>query len=64
MSARCSMCNKKVPLASQFPCKCGNMYCTAHRFPEEHSCSNDYKKEAREKMEHFKPVIALKVPTI
>lgn len=43
-SNRCfySDCKKKLLLSDQ-ACKCKERYCMAHRMPEEHACSFDYK---------------------
>ncbi len=49
MSARCVTCNKKTGLVP-FECKCGLLYCAKHRHPEEHSCTYDFKTEARNKL--------------
>lgn len=42
--ARCAHadCKKKLML-SDFECKCGARYCVSHRFPQEHSCTFDFK---------------------
>ena len=42
-SNKCSVCNKKVPLATQFKCGCDSnkMFCINHRYPEEHSCTKE-----------------------
>ncbi|KAJ9139966.1 hypothetical protein P3X46_030657 [Hevea brasiliensis] len=45
----CSTCNKRVGLTG-FECRCGNLFCGKHRYPEEHSCGFDYKAYAREIM--------------
>ncbi|XP_021754010.1 zinc finger A20 and AN1 domain-containing stress-associated protein 4-like [Chenopodium quinoa] len=39
---RCMSCNKKVGVVG-FKCKCGSTFCGSHRFPEEHSCTYDFK---------------------
>ncbi|XP_050156330.1 zinc finger A20 and AN1 domain-containing stress-associated protein 1-like [Malus sylvestris] len=40
---RCLSCKKRVgPIG--FECRCGGVFCGKHRYPEEHSCSVDYKK--------------------
>lgn len=35
-------CKKKLTL-TDFPCKCCTKFCSAHRLPEEHSCTFDFK---------------------
>ena len=37
------VCKKKLFL-SDFQCKCTKIYCSAHRAPEVHSCTFDFKK--------------------
>lgn len=44
---RCEICNKKVGLTG-FECRCGNLFCGTHRYPEEHSCNVDFKKIGRQ----------------
>jgi hypothetical protein len=34
-------CKKKLAL-TDFPCKCSTKFCSAHRLPEEHSCTFDF----------------------
>ena len=46
---RCLNCNKKIQLIP-FECKCGNIYCSKHRF--DHNCSFDYKKYNQEKLKN------------
>jgi hypothetical protein len=42
-------CKKKL-LLSDYPCKCTQMFCSAHRFPEVHSCTYDFKKAAKDEL--------------
>ena len=46
---RCFNCNKKVGLTA-IQCKCSNVYCNKCRYPREHNCSYDYKKEQVSKL--------------
>lgn len=52
--SKCSICNRKIPLASQYACSCGNFYCSKHKMSFDHNCSTDYfnvhKKKLSEKM--------------
>ena len=41
---RCFHCNKKVGLTA-IQCKCGNIYCNKCRYPLQHNCTYDYKKD-------------------
>lgn len=46
---RCSICNKKLkPIETAMRCKCGASVCKAHRFPDQHDCPHDFKRERRE----------------
>ncbi|CAD7954327.1 unnamed protein product [Amoebophrya sp. A120] len=45
---RCWVCNKKCKLAGAIECRCGYVFCSAHRLPEEHNCDFDYKATGRE----------------
>ncbi|XP_062075400.1 zinc finger A20 and AN1 domain-containing stress-associated protein 1-like [Humulus lupulus] len=46
---KCKDCNKKVGVTG-FSCRCGNVYCSRHRLPEEHACTYDFKAAARENL--------------
>lgn len=53
-SSRCNLanCNKKLGLLdSNIKCKCGDVFCSTHRYSNKHNCSFDYKKDNKEKME-------------
>ncbi len=40
-------CKKKLSL-TDFPCKCGKIHCGAHRVPEVHNCTFDFKQNHKE----------------
>jgi hypothetical protein len=42
----CSICAKRLKLV-KFDCKCGEVFCSRHRLPEEHDCSYDFRTEGR-----------------
>ncbi|KRX09400.1 hypothetical protein PPERSA_04706 [Pseudocohnilembus persalinus] len=44
---RCWNCNRKCGL-NGIECKCGFVYCSKHRLPEQHDCQFDHKQRARE----------------
>ncbi|WRX18328.1 zinc finger protein, partial [Theobroma cacao] len=44
---RCNSRNKRVGL-TRFTCRCGNLFCGKHRYPEEHECCVDLKAIGRE----------------
>lgn len=61
---RCLSCRKKVGLTG-FKCKCGELFCGQHRYPESHNCTFDYKSEGRQKLADSNPVVqAAKVQKI
>ena len=43
---RCSFCNKKVGFLG-IECRCGSMFCSLHRYPDQHKCSFDFKTHDR-----------------
>ncbi|XP_057462198.1 zinc finger A20 and AN1 domain-containing stress-associated protein 1-like [Actinidia eriantha] len=53
---RCSSCNKKVGVMG-FKCRCGSTFCGAHRYPEKHECSFDFKVSGRDAIAHANPVV-------
>ncbi|XP_020205477.1 zinc finger A20 and AN1 domain-containing stress-associated protein 5 [Cajanus cajan] len=44
---RCKSCNKKVGLIG-FECRCGDVFCGRHRYPEHHACKVDFKQIGRQ----------------
>ncbi|KAL2653531.1 hypothetical protein R1flu_021659 [Riccia fluitans] len=53
---RCLSCRKRVGLTG-FKCKCGNIYCAAHRYFDKHNCTFDYKTAGREAIAQANPEI-------
>ncbi|CAI8602593.1 unnamed protein product [Vicia faba] len=53
---RCLSCRKRVGLTG-FKCKCGSMFCGAHRYPERHGCGFDFKTVGREEIARANPLI-------
>ena len=43
---RCLVCNKKLGLVGGFTCKCGGMFCGAHRSENLHDCSFNFAEAA------------------
>ncbi|XP_060202699.1 putative zinc finger A20 and AN1 domain-containing stress-associated protein 8 [Lycium barbarum] len=43
---RCMVCRKRVGLIG-FSCKCGEIFCRNHRYPEEHACTFNFKSIGR-----------------
>ena len=53
---RCSGCRKKVGLTG-FRCRCGDLFCSEHRYSDRHECSYDYKTAGREAIARENPVV-------
>ncbi|PKA52428.1 Zinc finger AN1 domain-containing stress-associated protein 15 [Apostasia shenzhenica] len=53
---RCFSCRKRVGLTG-FRCRCGELFCSRHRYSETHDCSFDYKAAGREEISKANPVI-------
>ncbi len=50
-SKRCSASGCRVKLGlTAIQCHCGYKFCTAHRYPEEHACSHDYRADAKKEL--------------
>ncbi|CAM0876755.1 unnamed protein product [Alopecurus aequalis] len=55
-SNRCLSCRKKVGLTG-FKCRCGDTFCSMHRYADAHKCTFDYKQAGREQIAKLNPVI-------
>lgn len=53
---RCSCCRRKVGLTG-IRCRCGEMFCSEHRYSDRHDCSYDYKAAGREAIIRENPVV-------
>ncbi|KAM3321947.1 zinc finger A20 and AN1 domain-containing stress-associated protein 7 [Capsicum chacoense] len=53
---RCFTCRKKVGVVG-FKCRCGCTFCGAHRYPEQHGCTFDFKAKGKEDIAKANPVI-------
>ncbi|KAI3967606.1 hypothetical protein MKW92_003481 [Papaver armeniacum] len=53
---RCSGCRRKVGLTG-FRCRCGDMFCSEHRYSDRHDCSFDYKAAGRESIARQNPLV-------
>ncbi|RZC57707.1 hypothetical protein C5167_005014 [Papaver somniferum] len=56
LNNRCSTCNKRVKLMG-YGCRCGNFYCSMHRYPEIHACTYDYKSVGRGMIATTNPLV-------
>ena len=53
---RCGICKKKVGLLG-FDCRCGGLFCSAHRGDKDHDCQFDYKTVQRAELAKKNPRI-------
>eukprot|EP00252_Welwitschia_mirabilis_P027046 TRINITY_DN9124_c0_g1_i1.p1 TRINITY_DN9124_c0_g1~~TRINITY_DN9124_c0_g1_i1.p1 ORF type:complete len:171 (-),score=19.07 TRINITY_DN9124_c0_g1_i1:336-848(-) len=53
---RCHSCRKRVGLTG-FKCRCGDVFCSLHRYSDKHDCSFDYKAAGREEIQKANPVV-------
>ena len=44
---KCHYCQKKVGVFG-IECRCGKIFCTKHRHPEDHKCNFDFKSHDKE----------------
>ncbi|XP_057956294.1 zinc finger A20 and AN1 domain-containing stress-associated protein 5-like [Malania oleifera] len=53
---RCSGCNRRIGLMG-FRCRCGNLFCSEHRYSDRHDCGFDYKAAGRAAIARDNPVV-------
>nr|QGP73753.1 Zinc finger A20 and AN1 domain-containing stress-associated protein 5 [Sedum alfredii] len=53
---RCKGCRKKVGLTG-FRCRCGDLFCSEHRYSDRHECSYDYKAAGKAAIVKENPVV-------
>lgn len=53
---RCSVCRKKVGLTG-FQCRCGGLFCSLHRYSNEHNCTFDYKQLGAQEIRKNNPLV-------
>ncbi|KAK8609232.1 hypothetical protein V6N13_025538 [Hibiscus sabdariffa] len=53
---RCTACHKRVGLTG-FNCRCGNIFCAAHRYSDRHNCPFDYRTAAQDAIAKANPVV-------
>ena len=59
---RCHICNKKYGLIP-FECKCGEKFCTKHKYTDSHNCEFDHISLARDRLRQNNPVVVCdKIP--
>eukprot|EP00056_Hartaetosiga_gracilis_P022226 m.28925 g.28925 ORF g.28925 m.28925 type:complete len:170 (+) comp9521_c0_seq1:263-772(+) len=54
---RCFTCNTKLGMMG-FECKCERLFCSKHRFADQHECTFDFKSFDRKKLEKANPTVA------
>lgn len=55
-ATKCWSCQRKVGLLG-FKCKCSYVFCSKHRYADQHTCSFDYKTAAKEQIKKANPVV-------
>lgn len=55
-TTRCYKCGKKTGLTG-FECKCGYIFCAAHRHAEDHACAFDHKAHGRQILAQQNPKV-------
>lgn len=53
---RCGTCRKRVGLTG-FNCRCGDVFCSVHRYSDKHECSFDYRLAGQEAIAKANPVV-------
>ncbi|XP_058074834.1 zinc finger A20 and AN1 domain-containing stress-associated protein 6-like [Magnolia sinica] len=53
---RCGSCRKRVGLTG-FKCRCGQTFCSLHRYSDKHGCPFDYKGAGQEAISKANPVV-------
>ncbi|XP_022847566.1 zinc finger A20 and AN1 domain-containing stress-associated protein 8-like isoform X1 [Olea europaea var. sylvestris] len=53
---RCTACRKRVGLTG-FSCRCGNLFCSVHRYSDKHNCPFDYRTAAQDVIAKENPVV-------
>ncbi|MCO5563400.1 hypothetical protein L7F22_017041 [Adiantum nelumboides] len=53
---RCLACRKRVGLTG-FKCRCGDVFCSSHRYSDQHQCPFEYKAMARQAIAAHNPVV-------
>jgi len=54
--AKCGICKKKLGLTG-FDCRCGGLFCSAHRYSDKHECGFDYEKLGKDQLRKANPVV-------
>jgi hypothetical protein len=54
---RCWHCSRKCGLSGGFECQCGYVFCSRHRYAEDHDCSFDHMRKGREALSKENPKV-------
>lgn len=55
-TTRCFSCNKKVGLLG-IKCRCNLVFCSHHRYADQHNCTFDYKSMNKQKLTEQNPQV-------
>lgn len=55
--SRCAACGRRVGLMG-FECRCGAVFCGAHRYSDRHDCGYDYRGAGRDAIARANPVVS------
>ncbi|OAG31849.1 hypothetical protein NEDG_00324 [Nematocida displodere] len=53
----CKRCLVHLRITNCFSCKCSGVFCSKHRYSDEHGCTYDYQLENRLRLEKENPKI-------
>lgn len=54
---RCGECGRRCRIALQFKCRCGGVFCQAHRYGDQHRCSFDFQSFDRSRLQESNPKV-------
>ncbi|KAL6506027.1 Zinc finger A20 and AN1 domain-containing stress-associated protein 8 [Orobanche hederae] len=54
--SRCATCRKRVGLTG-FSCRCGNLFCSTHRYSDKHDCQFDYRAAGQDAIAKANPIV-------
>ncbi|KAJ3684796.1 hypothetical protein LUZ61_013960 [Rhynchospora tenuis] len=53
---RCAVCIKKVGLMG-FKCRCENVFCSVHRYSDQHDCNFNYREAGQDAIAKANPIV-------
>ncbi|KAJ0972859.1 hypothetical protein J5N97_020818 [Dioscorea zingiberensis] len=60
VSTRCLICKKKVGLIG-FSCRCEGLFCSSHRYAEQHQCPYDFKSVGQKAIAEENPIHRIRI---